>query len=263
MVDWNAADYSRNSAGQQKWARELIKKLALNGSENVLDIGCGDGKVSAEIAGLLNGGSVIGIDKSKDMVSFANKNFADKFTNLSFECMDASSLTFDEKFDIVFSNATLHWIIDHRPVLRGIARALRPGGRCLLQMGGKGNAGEFYSSAMSSGKVMNKWAHYFEGMTFPYGFYGPNEYRPWLDEAGLSPMRIELIPRDMAHKGKEGLAGWIRTTWMPYTSRVSEDKREQFIDEVANEYIAHHPLDENGMAHLSMYRLEVEAVKKI
>src|SRR4051812_17689039 len=133
MTTWNAQDYARNSSQQQIWARELIAKLNLRGGERLLDIGCGDGKVTAELASMLPRGSAVGVDVSREMIGFANDNFApDDSPNLSFARMDASNLTFEREFDVIFSNAALHWIRDHRPVLRGIARSLRPGGRILL-----------------------------------------------------------------------------------------------------------------------------------
>jgi trans-aconitate methyltransferase len=75
MYKWDAEDYEKNSSAQQKWARELIKKLKLNVNEYILDIGCGDGKVTSEIASILNNGHVLGIDSSKDMIELAQKTF--------------------------------------------------------------------------------------------------------------------------------------------------------------------------------------------
>ena len=263
MVKWDAADYSKNSAAQQSWANELIGKLALVGGERVLDIGCGDGKITAEIARLARGGRVVGVDKSEEMIRFASEAFSqDEFPNLSFRVMDASALDFDSDFDIIFSNATLHWVLDHGPVMRGVARALRPGGRCLLQMAGKGNASAFFDSVLASGPVVERWGHHWAGVQFPYGFYSPEEYRPWVEAAGLRPIRIELFPRDMTQEGIEGLAGWMRTTWLPYTHRIPEDEREEFVREAVERYVSMHPLDEDGLAHVAMSRLEVEAVKE-
>ena len=141
MSNWNPTDYHQHSAQQQKWATELLPKLALKGSERVLDIGCGDGKITVEIARAVPNGLVVGLDSSTEMLDFALKAFPDT-PNLRFEQGDARSLTFDSEFDWVVSFATLHWVIDHRPVLAGIHRSLRPGGRVLMQFGGKGNAAE-------------------------------------------------------------------------------------------------------------------------
>lgn len=259
MVEWNAADYHKNSASQQNWAHELIEKLQIKGDERILDIGCGDGKITAEIAQMVPDGSVVGIDSSAEMVSFAGKSFT--APNLTFMAMDARSLTFENECDIVFSNATLHWVVDHRPVLQGISRALTNGGKCLLQMGGKGNAAMIIDTILSKA-IEERWGHYFAEMSFPYGFYSPDQYVPWMQEAGLTPVRVELIPRDMVQNGPDGLAGWIRTTWMPFTHRIPEDLCESFITDVVQEYIAKHPLDDKGLVHVPMVRLEVEAVKR-
>lgn len=237
MYKWDVRDYSRSSSEQQRWARELLEKLKLRGDEHVLGIGSGDGKVTAEIASQLTHGSIVGIDSSKDMVRFARDNFPrDKFTNLSFEIMDARELSFDANFDVVFSNATLHWVIDHRPVLMGIRRSLKPQGRILLQMGGKGNAKEVLK-AMEGVMKQVKWRGYFTNFTFPYGFYRPKEYSSWLKRAGFDAKRVELIEKDMFHKGKDGLLAWVRTTWLPYTQRVPEKQRSQFIEDVADAYL--------------------------
>jgi trans-aconitate 2-methyltransferase len=143
MTVWNPVDYRRNSAQQEKWARELFAKLELLGDEHVLDIGSGDGKVTAQLASLVPNGKVIGLDRSAAMVRFASEAFpALEHPNLSFVEGDASNLTFAEELDVIFSNATLHWIYDHAPILAGIFRALRPGGRILVQMGGQGCAAD-------------------------------------------------------------------------------------------------------------------------
>ena len=165
--NWDSKDYETHSSGQQQWARELIAKLSLDGTEELLDIGCGDGKVTAELASLLPAGRVIGIDSSKSMIDLARKRYPpEDYKNLVFEMMDAADLIFGPQFDQVFSNAALHWVKDHRPVVASIYRCLRPGGRVLLQMGGQGNAKDIL-------RVLEKLVeqpqhrHYFKGFEFP------------------------------------------------------------------------------------------------
>ena len=258
---WDASDYEQNSSAQYEWAAELVAKLGLSGDERVLDIGSGDGKVTAQLASLLPRGSVVGLDKSEEMVGHAKERFSPhEHPNLMFQIGDAASLDFDGEFDVVFSNATLHWVKDHQLVLHGIHRALKPGGRTLLQMGGRGNAADVMA-AMETVMRRDSWAGYFVGHTNPYGFHGPEEYRSWLAAAGLEARRVDLIPRQMCQQGREGLAGWLRTTWMPYTQRVSEDLRDRFVNDVLDEYLAAHPAGPAGEVHVSMVRLEVEAVK--
>ena len=261
MVKWDANDYSRHSAAQQQWASELIAKLSLTGKERVLDIGCGDGKITAAIAELLPDGLVVGTDISPEMISFAQQAFPRaSHSNLSFAVMDASRMDYHEQFDVVFSNAALHWIVDHKPVIRGIANALVVGGRCLLQMGGKGNA-QHIIETIKSGYCHQCWGKYFEDMEFPYGWYATEDYEPWLIQTGMKPIRVQLLHRDMTQQGAVGLASWIRTTWLPYTQRLPEEQRDEFVNAVVETYLRSYPLDEQGTAHVAMVRLEVEAVK--
>lgn len=105
------------------------------------------------------------------------------------------------------------------------------------------------------------WKKLFSGFSFPYGFYAPEEYKAWLLEAKLKPERAELLPKDMQLLGREGLAGWVRTTWLPYTERLPTKLRDTFIEEIVNAYLEEHPLDGTGIVHVRMVRLEVEASK--
>jgi len=106
-----------------------------------------------------------------------------------------------------------------------------------------------------------KWSPFFSDFTFPYGFYGVDEYRRWLAEAGLNTRRVELIPKDKKHKGRDGFAGWIRSTWLPYLSMIPEQMQAEFIEAISNAYLVRHPPDDEGLVHVDMVRLEVEAVK--
>ena len=259
-MKWDAEDYSRHSAAQQTWARELITKLHLKDDESVLDIGCGDGKVTAEIAALVCAGRAVGVDSSPEMIEFASRNFGDSLANLRFLVRDARALDFQGEFDVVFSNAALHWVIDHVSVISGIARALRPGGRVLLQMGGRGNAADILS-LLDNLPADSKWSRYFAEPVNAYGFYGPEEYAGWLADVGLTPLRLELLAKDMTHPGKDGLAAWVRTVWLPYTQRVPEELRDEFIQYVVERYVQSYPPDSRGLVHVQMSRLEVEATK--
>jgi trans-aconitate methyltransferase len=260
---WNPDEYRRSSTAQQQWAIELIAKLALSGKERVLDIGCGDGKVTAEIARRLPDGIVVGIDSSPEMVQYACDQFPkEDYQNLTFVEMDALALTFFEEFDAVFSNAALHWVIDHRTVLTGVKQALRPGGKLLFQMGGRGNAEQAFEACET---LMQdpRWAHYFDAFTFPYSFFGTGEYRSWLEETGFEPVRVELIPKDMAFKTRWDFAGWIRTTWLPYLVRIPDEFHPAFIDALIDQYLKLCPADEQGTIHIGMVRLEAEAKKTV
>jgi len=261
MTTWNAAEYARNSAAQKRWADELLARLDLKGNETVLDLGCGDGKITWAIAQALPQGRAVGIDSSAEMIRYAHAHHpASDHQNLAFRLLDVRALDYTDEFDLVFSNAALHWVQDHRSLLRGVCRALRRGGRLAFSFGGKGNAEDVLKIAFTVGR-RPKWRGYFESFQTPYAFYGSEEYRPWLTEAGLTTTRLELLPKDMVHRGHEGLESWIRTTWMPITGNVPEEKREDFIRDFVAAYLAGFPPDRAGNVHVRMVRLEVEATK--
>lgn len=257
---WDPDGYAEYSESQKEWAIELIKKLKLQDNEHILDIGCGDGKVTKLISEFVPNGKVIGIDSSKEMIEFASSKYQkSKCKNLKFIKMDAAQIEFNECFDVVFSNAALHWIRDHHPVLKCIYQALRPGGRVIVQMGGKGNANSVIEILHD---LMNydKWKRYFKDFSFPYGFYSPAEYKEWLIEAGFKVLRIELIKKDRVHNNIDEFKGWIRTQWLPYTSRIPEPRREEYIDMVREEFNKRYSPKDNKII-VEMQRLEYEAIK--
>ena len=258
---WDAADYAQHSNEQFKWASELAEKLHLRGNETVLDIGCGDGKVTAAIAARLPNGRIVGIDSSPEMIELAVRHKAEAgWPHLMFELLDVRDMEYVEWFDVAFSNAVLHWIKEHLQMLQRVRNALKKGGSLLFQMGGRGNAREIVRVLDELMKT-TKWSPFFSDFTFPYGFYGVDEYERWIAEAGFKIRRGELIPKDMKHKGKDGFAGWIRSTWLPYLSRVPEQMKEEFIEDILEAYLVRHPPDEEGLVHVDMVRLEVEAFK--
>jgi trans-aconitate 2-methyltransferase len=310
---WNAAEYAANSAVQQSWARELIANLHLRGDERVLDVGCGDGKVTAEIARAAPRGVVLGVDASAEMIAFAKRTFPpSKNPNLEFEVCDAREIgglvepperrapsrhVSDQRrrhaetvlgapFDLVFSNAALHWVEDHETILRGAAAVLKPGGRLAVSCGGEGNAHDVFL-ALRPEMRLKRWSAFFRRMPMPYFFYAPGDYEKWLPKCGFKIISLKLAPKDAVYDGEDGLKVWLRTTWLPYVQRVpdqvaqasclrvpDEDQqpagkmpaplrtlRDEFIAAVAQRYVAKQPPDAAGKVHVRMVRLVIEAEK--
>ncbi len=253
---WDAKDYAENSSAQELWAQELIDKLALQGDEHLLDIGCGDGKITNSIAEKLSNGLVVGIDRSESMLGLAREQFA--LPNLSFHTMDAAKIDLNEKFDVAFSNAALHWVNDHKAVLEGLKKHLNRNAKILFQMGGHGNA-SYIIEVMTQLITSKKWKKYYDDFMFPYRFCKTQDYEELLMQAGYEAERVELIPKDMIHENVEGLKGWLRTTWFPYTDQLPETEKEDFLNFVVKKYTNIHPPDSEGRTHVNMVRLEVEA----
>ena len=170
VAGWNPADYAANSAVQQSWAWELIARLKLRGDEHILDVGCGVGKITAELASAVPRGLVVGMDASAEMIGFARRKFsAAEIPNLKFQIADAREINFKNEFDVVFSNAALHWVDDHEAILRGAASVLKAGGRLAIYCGGKGNAHDVFL-AFRPEMRQKRWREFFRKMPLPYFF---------------------------------------------------------------------------------------------
>jgi trans-aconitate methyltransferase len=207
---------------------------------------------------------VLGSDASAEMVAFAKKTFPPtKIPNLKFAVADAREIGGgkpENSFDLVFSNAALHWVDDHEKFLRGAAAALKPGGRLVVSCGGKGNAHDVFL-ALRPEMRLKRWREFFRGMPMPYFFYAPGDYEKWLPKFGFKIHMLKLAPKDATYAGADGFATWLRTTWLPFVQRVPENLREEFIAAVTVRYLAKHPPDAGGQVRVRMVRLEIEAEK--
>lgn len=221
MTNWNAADYAKNSQGQFAWARSLI-------------------------------------DSSPDMIVVARHTWQGAVPNVEFHVVDAQEIHFGADFDLAFSNSTLHWVPDHRAVLRGVARALKPGGRLVFSMGGQGTAAAVYA-ALDTMRRDPRWSSSLSGATSPHYFFGPEQYAEWLPAAGLRPTRIALVPKPMRHADRAALEGWVRTIWTPYIDRISVTDRARFVRELAAQVYEQCTSDDEGAILMPMVNLEVEA----
>lgn len=250
---WNASQYASHSKGQARWAHELIEKMALKGNESILDIGCGDGKITDALSRLTNA-EVIGIDQSLNMIRYAQK----AFQTPHFEQMDAQSLRFYERFDVVFSNAALHWVKDHKAVLEGIYKALKPKGKAILQMGGEGN-GEKVFEALSN--ILPAYEGSVEAHEMPYTFHSDKTYETLLSTMNFSQYQACLVQKDMVHENVQAFQGWLETAWFPFINVVADERRAAFVQDWIAAYLKLCPLDEKAQVHVLMCRLEVELIK--
>lgn len=236
MTEWDASDYNRISTLQRVLAEEHLALVKLQGNERVLDIGCGDGKVTAELAARVPRGAVLGIDPSQRMIEFAQGHFGpDQTPNLRFEVGDARTLAFREEFDLVVSFNALHWAREHDQVLRGIRQALKPGGRAVLEFvpGGDPNALEL---CMEDVRQRPRWAKHFTGFANPMHHFLPAESRKLAEEAGLIVNRLLVEHGLWDFGGRQAFAGFVHGTLVAWVQRVPEAEQGAFIDEVLDLY---------------------------
>ena len=190
---WNAENYQSQYGYVWQHGESLLTLLAPGERDHILDLGCGTGQLSAQIAQC--GATVMGVDSDPAMVEQARANYP----QLTFERMDAESIVLDQSVDAVFSNAVLHWVSDPDAAIESVVRALKPGGRFVAEFGGKGNVKTILDAlaAVTGRQDLNPW--YFPGLA---------EYVARLDSAGLTVTFAHLFDRPTP-LGEAGVAGWL------------------------------------------------------
>lgn len=191
MADWNAGRYHDISAPQQAWGRKVLDRLPLAGTECVLDIGCGTGRLTEELARRVPAGRVVGVDRSPAMLATAATWLRGHAPDTRLIQADAAALPFLRAFDAVFSGATFHWIHDHAALFRSIITALRPGGRLVAQCGGGPNLALLYARADGLMR-QNRFAPYFDDWSEPAYFADVEGTRRRLAAAGFTAVEVSL-----------------------------------------------------------------------
>ncbi len=182
-TEWDAAAYDRVAAPMTERGLELVDGLELDGSETVLDAGCGTGRVTARLLTRLPGGRVIALDGSQAMLERAAGRLADP--RVTFVRADlARPLPLDEPVDAIVSTSTFHWVLDHRALFRHLAAVLRPGGTLTSESGGAGNLENVYRHVRALGYEE-------DDKVYP----GAEETLAALEAAGFEDARVELVPR--------------------------------------------------------------------
>ena len=229
--EFDGAMYATVSAHQKEWGGRLIEELALRGDERVLDVGCGDGALTAAIAALVPRGRVLGIDASRGMMDAARKR---EGGNLSFRLMDAGDIAFREEFEVVFSNAALHWILDHRTVLAGTLAALAPGGVARFNFGGEGNCASL-RRVVREVMALPEFARWFDGFPWPWYMPGVVDYDRVAAAFPWDERRVWLENADRSFPSEEALVGWIdQPSIVPFLARVGEADKARFRDAVVS-----------------------------
>jgi trans-aconitate methyltransferase len=222
--DWNASLYDAKHAFVWKYGADLVPLLAPQSGERILDVGCGTGHLTSQIAD--SGAHLVGVDRSPEMVVAARKTYP----HLQFEVADARDLPYRGEFDAVFSNATLHWIHEPELVLRSVRNALRPGGRFVAELGGKGNIRKMQSAFDQTLSELTAAA---PGEINPWYYPSVSEYATLLETNGLEVRFITLFDRPTPlADGEAGMRNWITMFASDYSAKLSPDMRESLLRRV-------------------------------
>lgn len=218
--DWSAARYAAHARFVSDLGAPVVALLDPRPGERILDVGCGDGALTAAIAEA--GADVLGIDGSADMVTAARAR------GLAAEVMDAHALTFDADFDAVFSNAAMHWMVRPDAVVAGCARALKPGGRLVAEFGGHGNV-----AAIRTAIIAVRRARHGAATTLDDIWYFPTaeEHGARLERAGFRVEEIAIIPRPTPVTA--GIEAWLETLAAPAISDLDGEERRATVAEIA------------------------------
>ena len=238
MTEWDAAEYSRRSTLQETMAEEVLALLDLEGSERVLDIGCGDGKITAEIAARLPRGSVLGVDASHEMISFASSHFGPATRpNLRFQAADARHLPFKNEFELVVSFNALHWVPQQDAPLRSIRSAMMPAGRAQLRLVPAG-ARKSLEDVVEETRRLPRWSAYYRDFHDPYLHLTPEQYAALAEANGLRVLRIHTEAKAWDFKSRPAFFAFSSVGCVEWTRRLPEGERSEFINDVLNRYQA-------------------------
>lgn len=248
---WNASLYDAKHAFVWKYGADLVSLLEPRAGERILDIGCGTGHLTSQIAD--SGAQVVGVDRSSTMIAAARRSYP----NLKFEVADARELHFQDEFDAVFSNATLHWIHQPELVIRNVWKALRPAGRFVAEFGGKGNVRKMQAALDQSLARIRGAGH---DKINPWYYPSISEYATLLERNGLEVRFITLFDRPtLLADGEAGLRNWITMFCSDHLEAVGQESRELFLQKV--EGLLRPDLFRNGEWWADYRRLRVVAVK--
>jgi len=236
MTEWDAAEYSRRSGLQQAMAEEVLALLDLEGSERVLDVGCGDGKITAEIATRLPRGMVLGVDPSRDMIAFASSHFGPAARpNLRFEVADARFLPFRSEFNLVVSFNALHWVPEQDAALRSIRAAMMLDGRVQIRLVPAGPR-KSLENVVEETRQSSRWGGYFQDFHDPYLHLTPEQYGAAAERNGLRVLRSHTEATAWDFKSRAAFFAFCAVGLVEWTRLLPENQRPAFINDVLDRY---------------------------
>lgn len=255
--EFDGEKYKKASKHQKEWGNCLIAELLLNGNEEILDLGCGDGGLTEQLAQLVPNGKVLGIDSSEGMIATAKNRIK---PNLAFMQMDINTIDFQNMFNIIFSNATLHWIKNHERLLQNAFRALKENGILLWDFAGDGNCSNFFE-VIQEKLQSEKYKKYFSNFEWPWYMPTKNDYEKIVVASGFSTYSITEVNRDRFFSSADEMIKWIdQPSIVPFISIIPEEMKIEFRDDVIKSMLKK-TLQPDGTCFETFRRIHVKASK--
>lgn len=245
---WDPERYARNARFVSDLAAAIVELLNPSPGERILDLGCGDGVLTAKFAEM--GCHVVGVDGSAAQIEAARK------LGLDARVMDGEKLSFDGEFDAVFSNAALHWMRNPEAVIAGVWRALRPKGRFVAEFGGQGCVAKIRKALVGA---LNRRGLDGEAAV-PWYFPSVEKYSTLLKKNGFSVTSIVLVPRPTPLPGD--VTGWLETFGESFTACLPPVERPVYLAEV-REALRPELSDSEGKWTADYVRLRFAATKQV
>lgn len=225
ITDWNALYYRLHSTAQEDLGVSFVEKYPLKGCESLLDVGCGDGRITAALAARVPEGTVLGIDPSPSMVAATRGTFS-SIKNLTFMQSSAEGLQFGDRFDGIVSFSALHYVRDHQKVLDRFFKALKPGGSSLVVMA-SGSQSEI-DTVLSS----KKWQKVIDPTTLKWGGVNEKAYSALLKERGFVNVVVKkFFSRPRIYTTSNDLLRWV-LAWLPFVTGLTGQQAHECAADV-------------------------------
>lgn len=255
--EFDGKKYKLASKHQKEWGLDLISELSFTGNETVLDLGCGDGILTEQLSLLVPYGKVLGIDASANMIETAKmicKN------NLEFVHADINKINFENEFDLIFSNAALHWIKNHNQLLKNAYKALKTHGKILWDFGGLGNCSSFFD-VIQNKMLEDKYAQYFKNFEWPWFMPSKSQYIELISTIGFSSYTIKKVNKDRYFSNVSEMIKWIdQPSIVPFIKYIPYELKETFRQEVIEEMVKK-TQQPNGTCFETFRRIRIYAQK--
>lgn len=254
-MKWNAELYDQKHDFVFKYGENVLDLLEPKAGEQILDLGCGSGYLTNTIRE--EGAIVLGVDSSAEMIAKAKQSYPET----EFEVKNAIDLDFDASFNAVFSNAVLHWIkaADQPKMMDAVFTALKPGGRFVAEMGGKGNVGLMISTLR---KILNQ-SGYPQQAEMDYLFFpSVGEYATMLEKAGFKVSYAALFDREtLLQDQAEGVKKWIMMFASDFFTGIKEAHQTEILQELTQRLQPYY--ERNGEWYADYKRLRFIAIKEV
>ncbi len=234
-MKWDAQTYDAVKAPQIDAGRELIVMAGVRENDAILDLGCGTGKLTVELARLAPQGRVTGLDPSPEMLTKAREASA-AFGNLRLLELPAQNMEFVDEFDLVFSNSALHWVKEQEEVMSRLSRSLRKGGRIALQMPAKNFCTAFFDAVEGAVSSLG-YERFFEKWRAPWRFPAKEEYEAMLAGTGFHSRKVYYRDYHLSFGMISDVVNWWSSAGLrPYLAVLPSGAQEHFTESFGEEF---------------------------